>query len=90
MQDVELLGLVLVADAPGRLPKPLRDLMKIISGGYPRTWYVPWVESWRQGDDPTPDASPREVRKLVDDLRILQTGASFSATNRKDQKNDPA
>lgn len=71
VRDVELLGLVLVADAPGRLPKPLRDLTKIISGGYPRTWHVPWVESWRLGEDPLLDASPREVRRLVDDLRTL-------------------
>lgn len=84
--NVEMLGLVLVADAPGRLPKPLRDLIKIVSGGYPRTWHVPWIESWRLGADPTPDASPREVQRLVDDLRtLLKAGAPFNAINRKDQ-----
>jgi len=83
----ELLGLVLVADAPGRLPKPLRDLVKLVAGGYPRTWHVPWVESWRVGEQPTVDAGPREVRHLVDDLRtLLRIGASSGATNRKDQQ----
>lgn len=91
-RNVELLGLVLVADAPGRLPKPLRDLIKVVSGGYPRTWQVPWVESWRLGDDPLSDAAaPREVRRLVDDLRnLLRTGASSGATNRKDQNDGTA
>ncbi|MDN5762642.1 MAG: hypothetical protein L0H41_10045 [Microlunatus sp.] len=91
VQDVELLGLVLVADAPGRLPKPLRDLMKVVSGGYPRTWHVPWVESWRLGDDLLLDAAPRDVRRLVDDLRtLLRTGAPSGATNRKDQNDGAA
>lgn len=46
---VLLVGLVVVADAPGRLPKPLRDLERLVAGGYPRLWRVPWVEPWRQG-----------------------------------------
>ena len=88
--NVEVFGLVLVADAPSRLPKPLRDLIKIVGGGYPRTWHVPWIEPWRLGEDPSLAASPREVRRLVDDLHnLLQTGAPLGATNRKD-RNDGA
>src|SRR4029079_17379597 len=64
----QLLGLVLVADAPGRIPRPLRDLAKVVSGGYPRTWHVPWIESWRLGEIPSVETSPREVRRVVDDL----------------------
>lgn len=80
--EVKLLGLVLVADAPGRLPRPLRDLSRVVSGGYPRAWQLPWVESWRLGDPIGLDAAPREVRRLVDDLNILlPTGASPGATN---------
>ena len=80
--EVELLGLVLVADAPGRLPRPLRDLSRVVGGGYPRAWQLPWVESWRLGDPVSLDAAPREVRRLVDDLNILlPNGASPGATN---------
>jgi hypothetical protein len=80
--EVKLLGLVLVADAPGRLPRPLRDLSRVVSGGYPRAWQLPWVESWRLGDPIGLDAAPREVRRLVDDLNILTpNGASPGATN---------
>ena len=46
---VELLGLVLLADAPGRAPAPLRDLARLVAGGAPRTWSLPWVEAWRLG-----------------------------------------
>lgn len=67
----ELLGLVLIADAPGRPPKALRDLMKIVGGGYPRTWHIPWIESWRLGKAPSVDTSPREVLRLIDNLSTL-------------------
>lgn len=84
VSGAELLGLVLVADAPGRLPRPLRDLGKVVSGGYPRTWHVPWIESWRLGEQPVPDVAVREVRRLVDDLRtILPRGASLGATTER-------
>ena len=41
-------GLVVVADAPGRLPRPLRLLRRLVDGGYPRSWAVPWCEVCRQ------------------------------------------
>ncbi len=41
------LGLVVVADGPGPLAKPLAELAALIPGGYPNHWPIPWVESWR-------------------------------------------
>lgn len=84
VDGVELLGLVLVADAPGRLPRPLRDLAKIVGGGYPRAWHVPWIESWRLGEQVSTDIAVREVRRLVDDLRtLLPPGASSCAATER-------
>lgn len=85
VRGVEVLGLVLIADAPGHLPKALRDLKKIVGGGYPRTWQVPWIESWRRGEQVSTDIAVREVRRLVDDLRtLLPPGVSSGAeTERK-------
>lgn len=77
---VELLGLVVVADAPGKLPRPLRELQQLVAGGFPRTWNVPWIESWRLGATPDLTASPREVRRLVDELTtLLRPGAPGAA-----------
>lgn len=45
-----LAGLVLVADAPGRLPRPLADLAKLVAGGVERSWRIGWSEQWRLGD----------------------------------------
>ena len=76
--SVQLLGLVLVADAPGKLPPPIRDLAKVVGGGAPRVWDVPWVEPWRLGD-PVTERVPRPVSKLVSQLRSLAAAATAAA-----------
>lgn len=48
--SVRLLGLAVVADAPGRRPKPLRDLLDLVAGGFPTWWDLPWVEGLRLGE----------------------------------------
>ncbi|GAA3514582.1 DUF6668 family protein [Georgenia daeguensis] len=78
---VTVLGLVVIADAPGRLPRPIRDLIKVVGGGVPRVWHVPWVESWRLGEDVLLETAPREVRKLVEDLRALLQAGAEGTTN---------
>lgn len=65
--SAELIGLVLIADAPGKLPRTLRERARIIEGGAPTAWRIPWIPAWREG---LPDAErhPRAVRKLLEDL----------------------
>ncbi|MEU6201520.1 DUF6668 family protein [Streptomyces sp. NPDC047061] len=65
---VDLLGLVVVADAPGRRPRILRDLVRLVSGAVPRLWEIPWVEPWRLGEPPMahlPDACVPLARDLA-------------------------
>lgn len=76
--SVRLLGLVLVADAPGRLPAPIRDLAQVVGGGAPRSWRVPWVEAWRLGA-PMVESVPRPVFKLASQWRSLAAEAVSSA-----------
>lgn len=64
VDHVRLLGLVLVADAPGRLPKPLRELADRVSGGVPCMWHVPWVPVWRT-DPPVLTDLPHSVRGML-------------------------
>ncbi len=78
---VDLLGLVIVADAPGRLPRPLRDLARVVAGGFPRTWELPWDEGWRLGEQPLLQGSTRPVQRLIDDLSALVRAGSASTVN---------
>ncbi|WP_084442773.1 DUF6668 family protein [Arthrobacter sp. CAL618] len=68
--EVELLGLAVLADAPGRLPRELRDFATIVAGGAPRSWHLPWVDAWRTGDV-APEQLPRETRKFVTEINSL-------------------
>lgn len=68
---VRLLGLVTVADAPGRLPPPLGDLLRLTRGAVPRTWDLPWSEHLRLGADPTSVRQPRALRRLLSDVSHL-------------------
>ncbi len=46
---VRLLGCIVVADAPGRLPPPLARMRRLLGGAVPAVWEAPWVPAWRLG-----------------------------------------
>lgn len=83
---VDVLGLVILADAPGRLPRPLRDYAQLVAGGVPRTWNLPWIETWRLGEPPTLATAPREVRRLVEELQALVRPGASGTVNRKETR----
>ena len=66
---IRLIGLVLVADAPGKLPRPLSDLAEVISGGVPHLWQIGWVDQYRLGIDPADP--PRQVRKVLHEINTV-------------------
>ncbi len=75
--NVNVLGLVILADSPRRAPAPLRELAQLVSGGVPRTWSVGWVEAWRMQPVPSLSGAPSDVRRLIDDLHtVLHHGAA--------------
>ncbi|MDQ0578202.1 DUF6668 family protein [Streptomyces rishiriensis] len=59
---VDLLALVLVADAPGRLPLELTRRVRVLRSAA-RTFHIPWIPEWRVGE---PAAKvPKAVRELA-------------------------
>ncbi|WP_328760369.1 DUF6668 family protein [Streptomyces sp. NBC_00271] len=58
---MELVALVLVADAPGRLPLPLARRVRVLRSAAP-VRRVPWVPAWRL--DGKAKALPKEVFQL--------------------------
>ncbi|MCP9953569.1 hypothetical protein LUX39_38980 [Actinomadura madurae] len=71
LPNVRLLGLVVTADAPGKRPKPLNELLRLISGGVPRVWELPWVEALRLGAPPKQVKLPSGYARLAQDLNRI-------------------
>jgi hypothetical protein len=66
--DVELLGLVLLPDAPGRLPARTHGLRDLVSGAFARTWQLPWLEEWRLAATTEPLPAHPDVQVLAAEL----------------------
>jgi hypothetical protein len=66
--DHDLVGLVVVADAPGLVPKPLGQLLRLTAGGWPKVWRLPWVHPWRVGLAPSAETTPTAYLELGQEL----------------------
>ena len=66
---VRLIGLILVADAPGKLPRELSDLATIVGGGVPHIWRFPWEEHLRLGG--TGGQTSRQTQRVMAEINQL-------------------
>lgn len=68
----QLRGLVLIPDAPGRLPTALAEQARLIAAGAPRAWLLPWLDELRLAPQPpNPAALPRAVAAFTEGLKAL-------------------
>ena len=72
-QRLDLLGVIVSADAPGRLPPPLRRLQKLLSGAVPILGEIPWQPAWRLGPPQPPTDSQAWLSKLQQALTAAVT-----------------
>jgi hypothetical protein len=61
-QGLDLLGVVLIADAPGRLPLSLLRRIRVLRS-VTHVHRVPWIPAWRVGD--RPKSVPRQLVTLA-------------------------
>jgi hypothetical protein len=73
--EIDLLGLAVLADAPGKTPKALRDFAALVGGGAPRFWTLPWVDAWRHTDT-TELPTIREYQRFITDVAALATATN--------------
>ncbi|WP_322741087.1 DUF6668 family protein [Streptomyces hygroscopicus] len=69
---IELMALVLVADAPGRLPLGLAQRVRVLCSAV-RSLRVPWVPAWRMGRPV--EKAPKEITEIA---ALVQTWMSVS------------
>lgn len=74
--DLTLLGLAVLADAPGKVPKELREFAALVGGGAPRQWTLSWVDSWRV-DRTTSIPLTREYKRFIADVAALASKQSL-------------
>jgi hypothetical protein len=58
------LGLVLISDRPGRLPKRLEAFARHLESSADHMWRLPWVDAWAAGEVPSATNSPKEAHAL--------------------------
>ena len=56
-EQLQLVGVIVSADAPGRTPPPLRRLERLLSGAAPIIGHAPWEPTWRIGPPQTTDSA---------------------------------
>lgn len=67
LDDVDLLGLALVADGP-RLSKVLKAQALAAAGLTPRCWRIGWRDDWREQAVPDLDARSARLRRVLSDI----------------------
>lgn len=70
-----LAGFILVADAPGRLPKPLRRRIQVLSSAS-MVYRLPWVPAWRLSDTTHDDVIAASLRRFV--THAVRAGATYT------------
>ncbi|MET4659395.1 hypothetical protein ABID80_003111 [Streptomyces sp. PvP037] len=73
-QGIDLLGVVLIADAPGRLPLNLLRRIRVVRS-VTHVHRVPWIPAWRTGGQPK--YLPRQLAALAD---LVGTGTDGERT----------
>ena len=78
--DLEVLGVVTVADQPGRLPRPLESSRALLKGVYGASWHVPFVPEYRLygglPDEQCPEIHPAVAHVLAEIRSTLSKGQS--------------
>ena len=72
-REFPALGVLVVADAAGRLPVPLARRVRLLTG-ITVVWRVPWVEDWRRRGPSGP--APMGVTRVLDHVAALARTAA--------------
>lgn len=70
VRGVEVMGVVLVADVPGRrMPRQLSEVMRAVKAAYPKAIELGWIEDLRVGI--VPNRFSRPVSRAIEEIHTL-------------------
>ena len=84
LPGVELGGVVWMPDSPRKPSRAMRELKAHVSGAFPMSVTVPWVEAWRE-DEASASSVPLKVRRAV---RPLTTARKEQQIDRRSDDPD--
>ena len=70
---LRILGLITIADQPGRLPRELAAARSVLAGAYAHTWLVPFVPAYRMFSGLPTDLLPATHPALGDALAAIRS-----------------
>jgi len=76
-RDMPALGVVVVADASGRLPRLLARRVRLLDGVAGTVWRMPWVEEWRRRG-PSSGLPPPGVVRVLEQLTAAVRAAPWA------------
>jgi len=79
---LQLLGVVTVADAPGRLPAPLASARHLLTGVYTHVWSVPYVPEYRLLTRLPAEPCPPTHPAVADVLAAIRSAASAATSGK--------
>ncbi len=77
---VRVIGLVTIADQPGRLPQPIGAARSLLDGAYPRTWQIPYINDYRLLAGLPGEPAPLLHPAVDDVLSAIRTAISTTIT----------
>lgn len=70
---LRILGLVTIADQPGRLPKELAAAQNLLAGAYANTWRIPFIPAYRLFSCLPSDAAPATHPSVADVFAAIRS-----------------
>lgn len=72
-----VVGIAVLADAPGHTPRPLAEFINVLAGGVPAVWRIGWQPEWRVMTASELDP-PRSLRRVLDQMAASTVAAMSS------------
>lgn len=69
LNGIDLIGVIFINPLPGKIPKPLREEMKLVKGAYANAWTIGYIKEARTALSAHQIPITRPIKKMISDLK---------------------